>query len=120
MNANKRPVSVTILACIYVTVGTVGFAYHLYPDFGGHGFHRDDLLIEIIEVAAIVGGAFMLRGNNWARWLVLAWIGFHVVISFFDSLQKVAAHGLMFVLTAYVLFRPEARAYFQRPDQMGT
>lgn len=28
--------------------------------------------------------------NNWARWLVLDRIGFHVVISFFDSLQKVA------------------------------
>jgi len=26
----------------------------------------------------------------------------------------------MFVLTAYFLFRPEARAYFQRLDQMGT
>ena len=32
--------------------------------------------------------------NNWARWLALDRIGFHVVISFFDSLQKVAAHGL--------------------------
>jgi hypothetical protein len=45
--------------------------------------------------------------NNWARWLVLARIGFHVIISFFDSLQKIAAHGLMFVLTTYFLFRPE-------------
>ena len=58
--------------------------------------------------------------NNWARWLVLDRIGFHVVISFFDSLQKVAAYGLMFVLTASFLFRPEARAYFQRLDQTGT
>ncbi len=120
VNATKRPVSVSIIAFIYVTVGAVGFAYHLYPVVGGHGFHRDDLLIEIIRVAAIVGGAFMLRGHNWARWLVLAWIGFHFSISFFDSLQKVAVHGLIFVLTAYFLFRPEAKAYFQRPDQMGT
>ncbi len=100
VNATKRPVSVSIIAIIYVTVGAVGFAYHLYPFVGGHGFHRDDLLIEIIRVAAIVGGAFMLRGHNWARWLVLAWIGFHFSISFFDSLQKVAVHGLIFVLTA--------------------
>jgi len=120
VNATKRPVSVSIIAIIYITVGAIGFAYHLYPVVGGHGFHRDDLLIEIIRVAAIVGGAFMLRGHNWARWLVLAWIGFHFSISFFDSLQKVAVHGLIFVLTAYFLFRPEAKAYFQRPDQMGT
>ena len=28
MNPNKRPVSVTILACVYLVVGAVGFVYH--------------------------------------------------------------------------------------------
>ena len=28
MNANKRPLSVTILACVYIAVGTIGFAVH--------------------------------------------------------------------------------------------
>jgi hypothetical protein len=28
MSASKRPVSVLILSCLYITVGAVGFAYH--------------------------------------------------------------------------------------------
>lgn len=63
---------------------------------------------------------FMLQGRNWARRLALAWIAFHVAISFFDSLQKAAVHGLLLVLIAYFLFRPDARTYFQHPEEAGT
>lgn len=119
VSANRRPLSVTILACIYIAVGTLGFAYHLSP-IRTNGFHYEDVLIELTELAAIVGGAFMLRGDNWARSLVVAWIGVHVIVSFFDSLQQVVVHGFFFVLIVYLLFRREARAYFQRSDQMGT
>ena len=120
MNANKRPLSVTILACIYIAVGSIGFAYHLHPILARHAFYRDDLLIELTEVAAIVSGVFILRGGNWARWLALVWIAFHVVISFFDSLQKVAVHALFFVVIGYFLFRPEARAYFRPQEKIRT
>ena len=120
MNATQRPLSVTILACIYIGVGSIGFAYHLHPILARHAFHHDDLLVELTEVAAILSGAFILRGDNWARWLALAWIAFHVVISFFDSLQKVAVHALLSVAIAYFLFRPQARAYFGHSDQVGT
>jgi hypothetical protein len=61
----------------------------------------------------------MLRGNNWARWLALAWIAFHVVVSFFHSLQEVVVHSLLFMLIAYFLFSPEARAYFRHREKMG-
>lgn len=119
MNADKRPLSMTVLACIYIAVGSIGFAYHLHPIIVNHDLRHDDLLVELIEVAAIVSGAFLLRGDNWARWLALAWITFHVVISFFDSLQKIAVHALFSLLIGYFLFRPEARAYFSvsRRDQ---
>jgi hypothetical protein len=119
VNANKRPLSVTILACTYIAVGSIGFAYHLHPIFARHAFYRDDLLIELTEVAAILSGAFILRGDNWARWLGLVWIGFHVLISFFDSLQRIAVHALFFVVIAYFLFRPQARAYFL-PQELET
>ena len=113
MNANKRPLSLTILACTYIAVGSIGFAYHLHPIFARHALYREDLLIEFTEVAAILSGAFILRGDNWARWLALGWMGFHVLISFFDSLQKIAVHTLFFVVIGYFLFRPQARAHFQ-------
>jgi hypothetical protein len=30
MNANKRPVTVLIIACTYIAVGMLGFGYHLH------------------------------------------------------------------------------------------
>jgi hypothetical protein len=107
---------VTILACLYIAVGSIGFALHLQPIFARHAFHYDDLLVELTEAVAIVSGAWMLRGENWARWLAMAWIAFHVAFSFFDSLQRAAVHTLFFVLFAYLLFRPKTSAYFQRRD----
>jgi hypothetical protein len=72
------------------------------------------------DSARIACGVFLLQGRNWARWLALAWIAFHLAFSFFDSLQKAAIHGLFMVLIAYFLFRPDARTYFQRREEMRT
>ena len=80
MIANKRPLSVLILGCVYLTVGVIGFTYH-FPELLAH--HQDAVWIELTELSAIVCGAFMLRGHNWARWTALAWITFHVTLSTF-------------------------------------
>ena len=117
---NKRPISIMILASVYLMVGTVGFAVHFSEILARHTFQYDDALIELTELIAIVCGVFMLQGRNWARWLALSWIVFHVAFSFFDSLQKAAVHGLFLVLIAYFLFRPDARTYFQHPEEMRT
>ncbi len=63
---------------------------------------------------------FMLQGRNWARWLTVAWIAVHAAFRFFDSLQKGAVHGLILILIAYFLFRPEARTYFQHSEEVAT
>ena len=90
----------------------MGIAYHL-PDFSPkHPFQYANLWILLLRIAAIVAGAFMLRGRSWARWLGLAWIAFHLILSFFHSIQEVVIHGLVFALFAWFLFRPDARAYF--------
>src|SRR5262249_39079375 len=61
---------------------------------------------------AIVCGVFLLRGSNWARWLLLAWIAFHVVLSAFHNVFELAMHSLLLVVVAYCLFRPRTSAYF--------
>jgi len=73
MNENKRPVSVLAVACLYIFVGTVGFVFHFKELLAGH---PDAWGIEITELVALVSGIFLLRGQNWARWLALAWIVF--------------------------------------------
>jgi hypothetical protein len=106
-----RPVTVTIVACVYILMGVVGFAYHFTEMRQGLG--GDAVWVELLRLLAIVCGVFMLRGANWARWVALAWMALHVVISIFHSLPELALHCLFFTLIAWVLFRPDARRYFR-------
>ncbi|MDQ2776279.1 MAG: hypothetical protein M3Y57_15380 [Acidobacteriota bacterium] len=113
MNRNKRPVSVMVLALIYIAVGAIGFARH-FPNLRGmKALQYDDLWIEITEFLAILCGVFMLRGRNWARWLAVAWMAFHVVLSAFDGFHGFAIHCLFCAAIAWLLFRPEAARYFR-------
>ena len=109
---NKRPLPVTVLSLLLVAAGAVGVAYHLTELNRHHPFQNDFLLIGLVRLIAIVSGVYMLRGSNWARWLALAWIGFHVVVSAFHSFPEFAFHGLLFAVFAYLLFRPQATEYF--------
>ena len=110
MNASKRPVSVWILSCVYVAVGTIGFAYY----FSELMAHQDNSVwIELTELLAIVSGAFMFRGHNWARWLALVWMAFHVAISF-PVVRQIAIHSMFLAVIGWVLFQSPAREYFAR------
>lgn len=113
MNPHKRPLSVSILACVYLAVGTITLAYHFTELRPRNAFHYDAVLIELTEFLAILSGAFMLRGRNWARWLALAWIAFHVILSAFHNLRELAIHSLFFAVIAWFLFRVEAARYFR-------
>jgi hypothetical protein len=108
MSASKRPVSVLILSCLYITVGAVGFAYH-FPEL--IAFKDYTVWIELTELLAILAGAFMLLDHNWARWLALAWMAFHVAISF-PVLRQMAVHSIIFGVIAWLLFRPDVGRYF--------
>jgi hypothetical protein len=110
MNANKRPISVTILACVYLAVGVGGFAVHFRELMARH---PDAVGIEVTEFTAIVCGVFLLRGDNWARWLALAWIAFHVILSAFHAIPELVIHAVFCAVFAWVLFRPEAARYFR-------
>jgi hypothetical protein len=63
--------------------------------------------IELTELLAILAGAFMLLDYNWARWLALAWMAFHVAISF-PVLHQMAVHSIIFAMIAWLLLRPDA------------
>ena len=110
MNTPRRPVSVTILACVYLVVGAAGFAYHFREMLS---LQQGGVWAELTELLAIVSGAFMLRGHDWARWLALAWIAFHVILSIVESDHGLAIHGLLSVVIAWILFRSQAARYFR-------
>lgn len=114
---NKRPLSVTVIGCIFVAAGVIGLAYHVTEFKTPRSFEYGILWICLLRLLAILGGVLVLRGNNWARWLLLVWIAYHVILSAFHSLSELVAHGLLFAVIAYVLFRPQASAYFRTVEQ---
>ena len=78
---NKRPLSVTIISVVYILTGVISSAFHLTEFKPQHSFPYDIVLVELVGLIAVVSGVFMLRGRNWARWLAIAWMAFHVVLS---------------------------------------
>lgn len=105
----KRPVLVTLVSAALILSGAAGLAFHAAEFAPNPGY----LLIMLVRALAIVAGGFMLRGNNWARWLSLLWISAHVVISAFHPWPELAIHVVVFAVFAFVLFRADAVKYFR-------
>lgn len=116
MSWNKPPVSVMILACVYLAVGTITLAYHFTQLLD---FQPDAIWVELTELLAVVCGVGMLRGYNWARWLAVVWIAAHVVLSAFHSLREFAIHGLFCAVIIWLLFRPPAARFFRGVAEAG-
>jgi hypothetical protein len=105
----KRPIAVVIVAVLYLAIGIVGFVYH-FPELTAG--HRDAIGIELTEVAGAVAGVGLVFGKNWARWMALAWVIFHVVISLFHPLPELLIHTGLCVVIAWLLFRPATGRWF--------
>src|SRR5271166_4504148 len=83
---NKRPLSITLLSYLLIAVGAGGFVLHFCESYKRHSIASDDVWVLAVSLIAIVCGVFLLRGKDWARWLSMAWIAFHVVQLFsFDA-----------------------------------
>ena len=108
----KRPLFITLLGLLLIASGTVGLVYHFSELNPHHLLQNDALWVELVRVLAIVAGIFLLRGRNWARWLAMVWIAFHVVISFWHPWSQLAMHVAVFAVFAFFLFRPAATRYF--------
>ena len=117
---NKRPISVTIIGWLYIATGAIASAYHFADFKAQHPFQSDIIWVELVSLIAIVSGVYLLRGHNWARWLALAWIASHVILSAFHSLFELAIHGLLCAVCAYFLFRAHATRYFRGPRTQPT
>lgn len=104
----KRPISVTVLAWLLILTGAVAAGFHWSQALHDH----NEIWMGLVQVTALVAGVFLLRGQNWARWLAMAWIAFHVAISFGHPMQQLIVHSLLLVVFAVVLFARNARGYF--------
>jgi hypothetical protein len=111
-----RPFAITVISWLFIALGIIGLVRHGPPAF--HSFHQEDVWILLSEVLAIVGGVFMLRGADWARWLAVVWAAAHVAIGWLNGRTEAVIHALIFLAIAMLLFRADARGYF-RPRPAG-
>jgi hypothetical protein len=110
MNTNPRPISILLIACLYLAVNVAGIVAHFH---GLLAWEQGSTWAEGTEFVGLLCGVFMLLGHNWARWLAVAWILFHVILSAMHSWGETVMHGLFCVAIAWILFRPESSRYFR-------
>ena len=110
---NKRPLSIAIISWTFIVTGGIGLIYHLTELNVQHPLENDTVWVCPVRFLAVLGGAFMLYGFNWARWLLVLWMAFHIVLSALHSLQQLLVHSLLFAAILFFLFRPRASAYFR-------
>lgn len=108
MSRRSWPVPVFIVALLYLAVGSVGFVYHFREIRA-----PDGIWIELTEFLAFASGVFLLLGRNWARWLAVAWMAFHVVLSAFGPVREAAIHAVFLAVIAWLLFRPDSGRFFR-------
>jgi len=119
----NRPLSVTIIGWLFIVLGVITFLAGLQPfikiitegDIPSLTSHEilDLALASITRLLAIIAGTFVLYGFNWARWLLVIWMGFHIVISFQGTLWIIIFHCVIFGSITYFLFRPAVSTWFK-------
>jgi hypothetical protein len=105
---NKRPLSITIIAWLFIAVGIIALTYHSI-----HFSEEHIVWILFVRFLAMVCGVGMLFRQNWARWLTTAWLAYHVYLSIHHRAFELIVHALLFLLIIYFLFRSESSAYFR-------
>jgi hypothetical protein len=116
---DKRPRSITIISWIFIVFGSIALLASLLEIFNTATAQRGAYLkghwmIPVVRLLALVAGVFMLYGFNWARWLLVVWLAYHVVLGAFHSALELVVHSLLFAVVLYFLFRRQASAYFLR------
>lgn len=110
---NQRPLAVTLISCLFMAAGAMGIVYHA-SELKQFAANPEMVWVLVVRLLAIVGGIFVLRRANWARWLLVAWIGYHVIISFFHTSAELIMHVIIMIVTIVALFQPKANIFFRK------
>ena len=106
-----RPRSITIISWLFIVFGTIALIGGLWTtDLTSHWY------IHLSRFLQIVAGVFMLYGRNWARWLLVAWMAFHIVVGALHSVLFLLMHVAIFSVILFFLFRRQASAYFSNAE----
>jgi hypothetical protein len=110
----KRPLAALIIGWLFIVAGTVGFVYHIKELNLRELFANDAVWVLSLRLLAIAGGVLTLRGANAGRWLLVAWMAYHAVLSYFHTRSELLMHLAVLAAVTYVLFHPKVTGYFKR------
>jgi hypothetical protein len=113
----ERPLSITIVGWFFMIFGSIALISGLLPLAGANTSQlvaeiKKHWMVHLSHVAAVVSGLFMLRGHNWARWLLVAWLVFHIVVGALHGWLQFLSHVLILSVFLFLLFRRNASEYF--------
>ena len=110
-----RPRSITIISWFFIIFNSIAFLSGLLsPENLTLAQLKGHWMVHLSRALAIVSGIFMLRGQNWARWLLVLWIAFHIVLSALHSTLQLLIHAVIFTVILYFLFCRPASSYFNQ------
>jgi hypothetical protein len=114
MPSVKPPILVTFLAWLFILVGIVGIAYHSKELNLNEPLADSHLVMGLfVRLLAIIGGVLLLRKVGWARWILILWTLYHVVLSATHSVPQLVLHCIVMIVVTYILLRPASSAYFR-------
>jgi uncharacterized membrane protein HdeD (DUF308 family) len=110
----RRPRSITIISWFFIIFGSIALLSGLLPPASNLSLEqmKGHWMVHLSRLLSIIAGLFMLRGHNWARWLLVAWIAFHIILSALHSALQLLIHAAIFSVILYFLFRRPASKYF--------
>ena len=114
----QRPLSITIISWLLIVFGAIALVGGLWSLLHLNGAQliadlEKHWMVHLSRIAQIIAGVFMLYGQNWARWLLVVWLAFHIVVGALHSPVHLITHLLLFLVGLFFLFRPAASAYFR-------
>ncbi len=115
---SRRPLTITLIGALFVIVGItslarLGLAAVDPPAADAVPYHAEAWWVAASAVVALAGGALLLAGRGWARWILVAWLGFHVGLSLLHEPVALAIHAALFAVITWLLFRRAASAHFR-------
>jgi uncharacterized membrane protein HdeD (DUF308 family) len=119
----KRPLSIVVISLLFILLGAITLV-HALVEFINATDRLTDLkshwMIYLSAVAAIVGGLFLFKGENWARWLLVLWMAFHIVVGALHGIGPLVTHVVIFSVILFFLFRRPVSSYLSSQPQKGT
>jgi hypothetical protein len=112
----KRPIPVIIVSVLFILAGASGLVYH-FKEIHEPNAGYETILVFVIRLLAIVCGVLIFMAVRWSRWLAVAWLLYHVVLSAFHSVSETITHIVLLIIVTVLLFIPVSNAFFKKTER---